>query len=118
MFAWPEAMQSLAQRAPHRAGPLLKERHMAAGNRPTQEQMKLLRRLAAERGQTFAYPSTGREASREIRRLLKTKRSHRSDVAADRAAVDREAREALDGAIVRPEEIQGYGSSASWRRAS
>ena len=91
---------------------------MAAGNRPTQEQMKLLRRLAAERGQTFAYPSTGREASREIRRLLKTKRSHRSDVAADRAAVGREAREALDGAIVCRDEIQGYGSSASWRRAS
>ena len=45
---------------------------MAAGNRPTPEQMTLLRRLAAERGQTFAYPSTAREASREIRRLLKT----------------------------------------------
>lgn len=91
---------------------------MAAGNRPSPDQMKLLRRLAAERGQTFAYPSTGREASREIRRLLKTKRSHRSEVAADRAAVGRDAREALDGVIVRRDEVQGYGSSATWRRAA
>ena len=91
---------------------------MAAGNRPSPDQMKLLRSLAAERGQTFAYPSTGREASREIRRLLKTKRSHHGEVAADRAAVGRYAREALDGAIVRRDEVQGFGSSATWRRAS
>jgi phage terminase large subunit-like protein len=91
---------------------------MAAETRPTPKQMKLLRNLASERGQSFAYPSTSAEARREISRLLKTKRSHRSEIAADRAAVGREAREALDGALVRRDEVQGYGSSATWRRTA
>jgi hypothetical protein len=88
---------------------------MAARNRPTQKQMQTLRRLAAERGQSFAYPETRGEASREIRRLLGAQRSHRSEVAEDRKAVGRASRESLDAVRVRDDEVQGYGSSATWK---
>lgn len=87
---------------------------MAAGNRPTQKQLQTLRRLAAERGQSFAYPATRGQASREIRRLLGAQRSHRSEVAEDRKAVGRAMRDSLDATRVRDDEVQGYGSKCQW----
>ena len=89
---------------------------MASDDRPTPKQLATLRRLAAERGQSFAYPQTRRDASREIRRLLAAQRSHRSEVAADRDAVGRHAREQLASTRVRDDEVDGYGASAAWRR--
>ena len=89
---------------------------MASDDRPTPRQLATLRRLAAERGQSFAYPQTRRDASREIKCLLAAKRSHRSEVSADRCAVGRAAREALESTRVRDDEVEGYGASAAWRR--
>jgi hypothetical protein len=40
---------------------------------PTKKQLDLLRKLASEKGQTFAEPSTSMEASKEIKRLLALK---------------------------------------------
>jgi hypothetical protein len=37
---------------------------------PTEKQLRLLRKLAAEKNQTFAEPSTSSEASEQIKRLL------------------------------------------------
>lgn len=37
---------------------------------PTPKQLALLRKLAAEKGQTFAEPVTAAQASAEIKRLL------------------------------------------------
>ena len=76
--------------------------------------MRLLRRLAAERGQSFAYPGTARAASEEIERLLDESKSSR----AERHEEERAVREAMsrrgDAAAVGDKEISGYGSSASW----
>lgn len=91
---------------------------MAASDPPTSKQLRTLRHLAGERGQSFAYPKTAGEASREIRRLLNAARSHPSELAADRAAVGRAASVALDAARVRDDEVEGYGSSATWRYRS
>jgi len=43
------------------------------------KQHRLLRRLAAERGQSFAYPATSKQADEEIKRLLKIKKTSGND---------------------------------------
>ena len=43
---------------------------MAMNDRPTQEQLALLRRVAHQKGQTFAYPTSRRAASQELERLM------------------------------------------------
>jgi hypothetical protein len=83
--------------------------------KPTTKQLRYLRELANNRGQTFRYPTTRGEASAEIRRLL----AHRPDSRLERAIERREGeravgRERFDAAAVRPEEIQGYGGHARW----
>jgi hypothetical protein len=40
---------------------------------PTKKQLDPLRKLASEKGQTFAEPATSAEASKEIERLLALK---------------------------------------------
>ena len=87
---------------------------MAAGDPPTAKQLATLRRLAGERGQTFVYPQTRRDASGEIRRLLAAPRSHRAEIAEDRAHVQF-GRTELDAARVRVDEVEGYGSTARWK---
>jgi hypothetical protein len=84
-------------------------------NKPaSQKQLAFLRRLAAERGQSFAYPRTSAEASEEIRRLKGGPKLS----SADRRREDRVVREAMagrgDAARVREEELAGYGSTAGW----
>jgi hypothetical protein len=83
--------------------------------KPSKKQLALLRSLATERGQSFAYPQTSAEADLAIKRLKKGKRLSRSD----RAREDRAVREAMsagrgDASRVRPEELSGYGSEARW----
>jgi hypothetical protein len=87
---------------------------------PTRKQLVTLRRLAMERGQSFATPRTRRQASAEIRRLLGTKRESASDQRRERLAISREmATGRGDAAAVRTEiEIEGYGSSATWARGA
>jgi len=84
-------------------------------NPPTPKQLAYLRDLALGRGETFAYPATSVEASREIERLLGVKRMSPADRRREARAVrDDIARFRGDAAKVREEELSGYGSSASW----
>jgi hypothetical protein len=46
---------------------------------PTRKQLAYLRALATRTGQTFAYPRTAGQASREIRRLKAARRSPRRE---------------------------------------
>lgn len=84
-------------------------------HKPTPKQMRLLRQLAMERGESFAMPQTSTQASAEIRRLTGRKRSTRSDVARERAEVSRDMATRRGGsAAVRDDELTGYGSTARW----
>ena len=84
---------------------------------PTNKQLRYLRALADERGQTFKTPCTRREASREIRRLLGTpvqdgleraiEHDHRHDTPAGHDATRTQAGE-----------ITGYGANAHWTHTS
>jgi hypothetical protein len=86
---------------------------MAATDRPTAKQTRLLRKLAEERGQTFTYPQTRGQASREIARLLQSKRSAFPGQLELEWA--REGEEALGYATaVHETELAGFGGSAHW----
>jgi hypothetical protein len=84
--------------------------------RPTVKRLQLLRRLALERGESFAMPQTRAQASREIARLKARQRSTRTERAVERRQVSRDLGASGDAARVRDSEITGYGASASWRR--
>jgi hypothetical protein len=57
---------------------------------PTAKQLRLLRRLAIERGQTFPTPATRAQASRAIARLKARQASSRTERAVDREQVSRD----------------------------
>jgi hypothetical protein len=85
--------------------------------KPTTKQLRYLRHLANSRGQTFTLPSSRAEASAEIERL-KARRAdssweRRSEaLILGREVADRQA----SGTAVRPDEIEGHGSTARWAR--
>jgi hypothetical protein len=80
--------------------------------RPTAMQLAYLRALVQRTGQTFAYPRTAAQASREIRRLKAAKPSSRIERAVERKRIaDAIAAGPDDAARVRDTEIQGFGSS-------
>jgi hypothetical protein len=88
-----------------------------ATDRPTARQLNYLRSLAARTATTFSYPRTRAQASAEITRLK----------AVDTAGftfAEHEARASHgdvplhDSAVVRDDEIAGYGSTATWSRLS
>lgn len=83
---------------------------------PSRKQLAFLRRLAAERGRSFAYPRTSAEASKEIRRLRGGPKLSR----ADRRREDKSVRDAMagrgDSARVREDELAGWGSACRWSR--
>ena len=89
---------------------------MALTDSPTAPQLKLLRTLADRTGQSFAWPQTRGEASREINRLKGTRRSSRYERAEDRQAVTAARRGGA--AAVLDNEIVGYGGHARWRGTS
>jgi hypothetical protein len=82
---------------------------------PTQRQLRYLRSLAAQRGESFAYPRTAAQASTEIERLKARPRLSRNVRRADDLAVSRAMAARGDAAAVSDAEITGYGSSARWR---
>lgn len=85
---------------------------------PTPRQLSYLRDLALGRGQSFAYPASFDEADREIKRLLGEKRTSSADRRSEvRAVRDDMATRRGDAASVRADELDGYGSSAHWRRS-
>jgi hypothetical protein len=80
---------------------------------PTGKQLRYLRQLASQRGQTFRYPTTRRQASAEITRLKQTlARSHVAEFAEQRAFDHDPGPE--DATRVREDEIAGYGANAHW----
>jgi hypothetical protein len=84
-------------------------------NPPTPRQISYLRDLALGRGQTFAYPGTFEEADREIKRLLKVKRTNRADRRREARAISADLARGGDAASIRDRELRGYGSNAEWR---
>ena len=84
-------------------------------NPPSAKQMRYLRSLASQRGESFAYPATAAEASAEITRLKARRRSSASERRIEREEVSRAMAERGDAASVRDSEIVGYGSSARWK---
>ena len=88
-------------------------------DRPTQRQLAYLRSLANRTSQTFAYPHTRGQASREIQRLKQASSSTRIERSIERKEVaDAIARGPEDAAAVRPDEVVGFGATATWRERS
>jgi hypothetical protein len=82
---------------------------------PSPKQLSYLRRLADRAGQTFAYPRTAAQASREIRRL----RAQTPSTRVERRIEHKQIADAIasgpgDSARFRDEEIHGWGSAATW----
>ena len=90
-------------------------------NPPTTRQINYLKALANRTGQTFTWPKTSSAASREITRLKAIKQSGFTFA---ELQSENEARELYGdpplayGTAVRDDEIQGYGSTATWSHAS
>lgn len=90
-------------------------RRRTVANKPTPRQLSYLRSLAERTGQTFTYPHTAAEASREIDRLKHVRpescaerRIERKDIA------EQIATGPADSARVREDEISGRGSNCQW----
>src|SRR4051794_20605232 len=86
--------------------------------KPSPEQMRLLRTLADQRGESFAYPQSAAEADEEIERLKGRRPSSRVEQFIDRRAVSRAMADRGGATAIRDSEIVGYGSSAHWAGAS
>jgi hypothetical protein len=87
---------------------------------PSARQLNYLKALANRTGQTFTYPTTSGDASREIQRLKAVRPSSRIERELERhdLAAERAAREANCDVPVNRSEIEGYGSTATWRQRS
>ena len=83
---------------------------------PTPRQLSYLRALADRTGLTFTYPRTSTDASREIARLKAVMPSSRVERAVERfdLVAENAAREANCDVAIRPAEIVGWGSHATW----
>lgn len=87
----------------------------ATGKPPTPKQLRELRRLAMQRGESFAYPTTAVQASAEIERLRGRRRGSYVERRIERRQISRDLAFAGDAAAVRGSEITGYGASARWK---
>jgi hypothetical protein len=84
-------------------------------SKPSKKTMKYLRDLATATGRSFAYPATQRDASKEIEKLKKFKRTSWTDRRRETRDVQRDMASGRGGAAaVRDDELSGYGSAASW----
>ena len=85
-------------------------------NPSTPRQLRYLRDLALRTGQSFAYPSTAAEASREIDRLKGLRRTSAADRRRERLEVGRDMAGRRGGAarVRLEEETEGWGSTAAW----
>ena len=68
-------------------------------------------------GSSIAYPGTFEEADREIKRLLKVKRTSRADRRREIRAISADLARGGDAASIRSHELSGYGSSACWNKS-
>ena len=78
---------------------------------PSARQLNYLKALANRTGQTFTYPRTSSDASREIQRLKTVRPSSRIEVGLERhdLAAEHAAREANCDVPIHRSEIEGYG---------
>ncbi len=84
--------------------------------KPTPKQLRYLKNLALSTGGSFAYPQSFNQADREIKRLLKVRRTSTADRRREARELSREMAERRgDAAAVRAHELGGYGSNATWR---
>jgi hypothetical protein len=79
---------------------------------PTPKQLSYLRSLAQRAGQTFVVPRTRAQASNEIRRLKAIRSSGFTFAELETENAARVAHH--DAALVRPDEVAGYGADCSW----
>ncbi len=81
----------------------------------TLKQQRYLRWLAAQSGTTFTPPRSSQEASRMIEEMRSRHRTPRGEIAREQRTVTRDmATRRGDAAKVTPQELSGYGSSATW----
>ena len=85
---------------------------------PSARQLNYLKALANRTGQTFTYPKTSSDASREIQRLKTVRPGSRVELELEHLDVTAEqaARAANCDVRVDLSEIEGYGSTATWSR--
>jgi hypothetical protein len=81
---------------------------------PTAKQLRYLRQLANERGQTFTTPTTKAQASAEIRRLQAAASENWVEREVERDRLAREVELPEDATAVREDEIAGHGAHAHW----
>jgi hypothetical protein len=97
---------------------------MSRSSTATPRQLAYAKTLAEQTGTTFVMPKTTAQASREIKRLLALKTNSKGSALIDDCTDDQlslaSASDATPhyGTEPAPEEIQGYGSTATWRRTS
>jgi hypothetical protein len=87
--------------------------HHPSPDGPKPKQLRYLRALATNRGQTFTYPRTKAQASAEIGRLEAVPSQDWRDHAVEREQLA-STRVPRDDARVRAGEITGYGANARW----
>lgn len=85
------------------------------GRAPSAKQLRYLRSLAMQRGESFAYPQTASQASAEINRLRSRRPGSYVERQVEREGVSRDMAGRGGDSAVRDSEIVGYGSSARWR---
>jgi hypothetical protein len=77
-------------------------------------QLSYLKDLARQTGTTFVYPKTRQQASREIDRLIALKKNRDAPLPLE---TDTGQLGLGYATAVKPGEVSGYGSTASWRAA-
>lgn len=85
------------------------------GPAPTAKQQAYLRRLALQRGVSFTPPATKAEASRLIDQLRKRPAESASDQRRETRRVQADLQRGTSAARVRDHELDGHGSTATWR---
>ena len=85
-------------------------------DKPSAKQLRYIKDLWMQTGETGTLPRTRAAASAEIKRLQGRKRLSTAERRREAFEARREAGERHgDAAAVRPDEIGGYGSRATWR---
>lgn len=88
---------------------------MSTEHPATDRQLRYLRNLARQRGESFTYPQSRAQASAEIERLKGRPRESFIERRVEELQVGNAIADLGDAAAVRDEEVIGYGSSARWR---
>jgi hypothetical protein len=84
---------------------------------PSPSQMSTLKSIAHRKGVSFTYPKTRAQASAEIQRLMAIKGNGQTfaELNSNNRTAAKLERTVRCAAQVRDFEIDGYGSSATWR---